>query len=91
MLKIKFPKKTNYKLFFKKEGLGFLNNFSKIKKKLLDERVNSDPHKPELQDLYNLYQLIVLNNRTTVLEYGCGWSTLVMNLALMKNKKKKIW
>ena len=29
-----------------------------------------------------------MNNRTTVLEYGCGWSTLIMHLALMENRKK---
>ena len=89
MLKIKFPKKTNYPKFFKTEGLDFLNSYSKKKKKLLDERVNSDPHIPELEDLYNLYQLIVLNKRTSILEYGCGWSTLVMHFALMRNKKNK--
>ena len=88
MLKIKFPKKTNYSLFFKKEGMDFLNFFTK-KKKLFDQRVNSDPHIPELRDLYNLYQLILLNNRTTILEYGCGWSTLVMHFALMKNNRIK--
>lgn len=87
-MKINFPKKTNEKNFFIKEGLDFLVPLSKKKINLKDERVNSKPHLPDLKDLYNLYQLIILNNRTTVLEYGCGWSTLVMHLALMKNKKK---
>ena len=61
-----------------------------IKKKVFlnDNRVNVNPHLPELKDLYFLYQLIVLNNRTTVLEYGCGWSTLIMHLALLKNEKR---
>ena len=37
---------------------------------------------------------IILNNRTTILEYGCGWSTLIMHLALLKNEsrfKKKVF
>ena len=32
--------------------------------------------------------LIVLNKRTTVLEFGTGYSTLVMHYALMENLKK---
>ena len=40
-----------------------------------------------MSDLYNLYQLIVLNKRSTVLELGCGFSTLIMHLALKENEK----
>ena len=88
-MKINFPKKVNIKNFFIKEGLGFLIKNSKKKFLLNDERRDPNPYKPDLNDLFYLYQLIILNNRTTVLEYGCGWSTLVMHLALMKNKKRK--
>ncbi len=87
-MKINFPKKTDEKKFFIKEGMKFLVSLSEKKVKLKDVRVNSQPHLPVLKDLYYLYQLIILNNRTTVLEYGCGWSTLAMHLALMKNKNK---
>ena len=46
---------------------------------------------PDLNDLYRLYMLIVLNKRTTVLEFGTGYSTLVMHYALknLKNLDKK--
>ena len=43
---------------------------------------------PDLRDLYRLYMFIVLNKRTTVLEFGTGFSTLVMHYALMNNLKK---
>ncbi len=97
MIKIKFPKKTDYELFFKKKGIDWLIPLSRTNKKILSFRelkggnINlrkNNPHLPVLQDLYNLYQFIILNNRTTVLEYGCGWSTLIMHLALMENRKK---
>lgn len=44
--------------------------------------------KPDLTDLYFLYQLIIKTKRTTILEFGCGYSTLIMSLALEHNKKK---
>ena len=43
---------------------------------------------PDLNDLYRLYQYIYLNKRTTVLEFGTGWSTLIMAKALKDVKKK---
>jgi hypothetical protein len=43
---------------------------------------------PNLIDLYRLYQFIVLNKRTTVLEFGSGWSTLVISMALKEVKEK---
>jgi hypothetical protein len=42
----------------------------------------SDPFKPDLYDLYRLYQFVVLNKRTTILEFGSGWSSLIFSLAL---------
>lgn len=37
---------------------------------------------PDLNDLYRLYQFIFLNKRTTILEFGTGWSTLIMGIAI---------
>ena len=87
-MNISFPKKYELENFFKKKNLKFILNLSKKKINLKDSRVNPLPHLPNLKDLYNLYNLITLNNRTTVLEYGCGWSTLIMHFALMENYKK---
>jgi len=46
------------------------------------------PYRPELQDLYFLHTLITQKKRTTVLEFGCGWSTQVMAHALALNREK---
>ena len=58
-----------------------------------DIRITNNPHPPDLMDLYRIFQLIILNNRTTVLEFGCGYSSLVISKALqkikIKNKNKK--
>jgi hypothetical protein len=43
------------------------------------------PYQPKLADLYRLHRFIIEFRRTTVLEFGVGWSTLVMADALRKN------
>lgn len=45
-----------------------------------------DPFKPNLLDLCRLHRLVIENKRTTVLEFGTGWSTLVLADALWKLK-----
>lgn len=54
----------------------------------LNELKKIKPYRPELIDLYNLYQFIIKNKRITSLEFGCGWSSLIIALALRENKKK---
>lgn len=61
--------------------------FGKIEKK--DIRVSKTPHTPDLADLYLLYNIIYLNNRINVLEYGCGSSSIVILKALNDIKIKK--
>ena len=90
MKHIKFPKKTNLKnieKYFYKIGLGDLVINSKLKKKTKSLQKSSEPFQPELFDLYNLYQYIFLNKRTTILEFGSGWSSLVF-IAALNNLKK---
>ena len=89
---IKLPKKIDYKKakqFFKSIGLGFLNNSSinEIKKKK-DHRYDLKVHKPEIIDLYRIYKFITLNKRINVLEYGTGYSSLVIAKALNENKRR---
>ena len=43
---------------------------------------------PDLKLLYRLYQLVQLNKRTTIVEFGSGWSSLIFYLALNDLKKK---
>lgn len=84
------PKKTNKEIekFFKKKGLNLFVNESKGKQLSVNEMIVDAPYIPELNDLYRLYQFIVLNKRTTILEFGSGWSSLIFYLALNDLKKK---
>jgi len=94
--KIKFPRKISPKKareYFKKyKILDFLknsinNNFSKNLNKQLYPW-SSITYPPEIMDLYRLHEFIILNKRLTVLEFGSGWSSLVLAHALMLNQKK---
>ena len=70
------------KNFFIKKGLKLLVNLSKKKKPLVNQMAINEPYIPELDDLYNLYQYVLINKRTTILEFGSGWSSLILSLAL---------
>ena len=69
------------KKFFKKKNLDFSNIYSK-------EYSRSNPIETVIKDLYFMYQLLILNKRTTILEFGSGWSSLIFNLALYEIKAK---
>lgn len=91
---MKIPRKISKKKlenFFLKKGLKELVMQSQQRdhpNTYVDIRRQNTPQPPDLEDLYNLYQFIVINKRTTVLEFGCGYSSLIMHLALEANKKK---
>ena len=74
--KILVPKKITdiqIKKFFKNKNLNELINLSKLRDLKVNEMIINSPFKPELNDLYRLYQFIFLNKRTTVLEFGSGY------------------
>ena len=82
-------KKNKYiENFFIKKGLKLLVDLSKRKKPSVNEMKINEPLIPELNDLYNLYQYILINKRTTILEFGSGWSTLIFSLALKELRDK---
>ena len=90
-IKIKIPQnKTKQEIinFFIKKGLHSL--VKENKKLVLDvnEIILSSPYKPHISDLYRLYKFVILNKRTTILEFGSGWSSLIFSLALNELKKK---
>ena len=66
--------------YFIENNLNFL-----VKKQKKNIETTFQPNK---LDLYFLHQIIIQNKRTTILELGCGWSTLVMLDAINKNKMK---
>ena len=84
------PKKTDKEIekFFKKKGLNLFVDESKGKLLPVNKMIDKAVYVPELNDLYRLYQFIVLNKRTTILEFGSGWSSLIFYLALNDLKKK---
>ena len=84
--KIKLPINKSERFiynFFKKKGLDFFNSKLLNKKKIFKELIP-----PNLKDLYFLYQIIKINKRLTILEFGSGWPSIVMNIALAEIKKK---
>ena len=85
---IKIPKKnTNLKSFFQKLGLNKIyKESSEYTSDQKDKRLSGNPYSPDLLDLYYLYELIRLNKRITILEYGCGWSTVMIYFAIKKMK-----
>ena len=91
MLKFKKPTSKNIKYlenFFIKKGLKILVDQSKKKEPTVNQMRQDEPAMPELDDLYNLYQYILINKRTTVLEFGSGWSTLIFSLVLRELRNK---
>ena len=94
-ISIKFPKKKSLneiKKYFILNNLKIVlkNGDENIFKK--DRRFDKNIYKPELNDLYRLHQFIILNKRTTILEFGSGWSSLVISFALkiLIKKYKKL-
>jgi hypothetical protein len=88
---IRLPKKISLleiKKFFIKKKLIKLVEESKKKSSKVNDMIINMPYKPELRDLYNLYQYVFLNKRTTLLEFGSGYSSLIFSIALEDLKKK---
>jgi hypothetical protein len=91
---IKFPKNLVNKeieKFFRDKALSDVIKLYKGKYQTVDDMQLNKPYNIELRDWYNLYRLfqfVVLNKRTTVLEFGSGWSSLILNVALNENKNK---
>jgi len=91
MIKIKIPPRKDKKFienFFIKKGLKLIIEQSKKLKPAGNKLSISEPLFRKLNDLYYLYQFIILNKRTTVFEYGSGWSSLIFNVALKELKDK---
>lgn len=91
-MNLKYPEKIkpeNLINFFKKLKMNKLL----IKSEIIDLKVNQkmqkqkNLYKPQLMDLYRLYKFITLNKRYCVLEFGCGYSSSIINLALAHNKE----
>ena len=72
------------KKYFTKFGLkSIVNEFERS----INNNHNS-AYPPDLMDLYRLHRFIIINKRICTLEFGSGWSSIVINHALKINKKK---
>ena len=87
---MKFPEKKNYKeikKYFIKNDLDILIENIESKDAKGDKRFSKKIYGPDLEDLYRIHRMIILNKRISILEYGTGWSTLVILHALKVNEK----
>ena len=84
----KFKSLKEIKRYFISHNLEILLDQNNTKDNNQDKRFDKMVYKPELKDLYRLHQFIILNKRLNVLEYGTGWSSLVILHALKINEKK---
>ena len=83
-------KKSNLevKKYFKKYGLENIFIKKNFKQRKVNQMVDANAFQPELDELYLLHKYIILYKRMTVLEFGNGWSTIVMANAINHNRKK---
>lgn len=85
--KIKINKKKLLQ-YFVKYKIFPSNKIVKVNDKTKNPFILKEAYGPELYDLYRLHQIILKYKRTTVLEFGVGWSTKIIANALLLNKKK---
>ena len=84
---MKIEKKINIPRFPKDIEITKLLESIGLNNKFLNKK-NGNVLRPNLKKLFFLYKLITLNKRLTALEFGSGWSTLILSLALGINLKK---
>ena len=88
-IKLPFSKSEKFiENFFYKKNLKLLVELSKKRKLNVNEMSPNEPYIPELKDLYRLYQFVLINKRITILEFGSGWSTFIISLALKELRDK---
>ena len=80
--------KEFYEKFFIKKNLKQIVHLSKKVGRSVNQMTSNEPYIPEIDDLYNLYQYVLMNKRITLFEYGSGWSTLIFSLALKELRDK---
>ena len=74
------------KKYFRDNKLKFLVDVkSEFDSRKKDIRKQKEIYGPDLLDLYSLHKTVVNYKRVSVLEYGTGWSSLVILDALVKN------
>ncbi|WP_348657779.1 hypothetical protein [uncultured Thalassospira sp.] len=90
MLKYKFTPigDNSFEDYFSSIGMEELVLASKAEDRGVNDMIQETPYKPILRDLYRLHRLVRENKRMTVLEFGTGWSSLVLAHALDMNRRE---
>ena len=75
--------------YFSSNGLGQIGEASRSNRpdRMYPWDWKGGPHPPNPVTLYYLHELIKVNKRITALEFGSGWSSLVIAHALQENKQ----
>ena len=81
-------KLVKIKSYFKKFGLDEVVKNKNFKKRKVNQMKDDFAFQPELDELYLLHRYIIQFKRMTILEFGIGWSTIVMANALQYNRNK---
>ena len=83
-------KKKNKELkdYLKRYNLNDIFKKQNFKVRKINQMEDDKSFQPELDELFLLHNYIIKYKRMTILEFGNGWSTLVMANALAYNKKK---
>ena len=76
------------KSYFKRFGLDEITKHKNFKKRKVNQMIDDFAFQPELDELYLLHRYIIQFRRMTILEFGIGWSTIVMANALQYNRNK---
>ena len=84
----KLKKRKDIEKFFKKKNLYEFVKASNEKENKVNNMERLKPWAPKLEQLYLIYQIVILNKRLTILEFGSGWSSLIFISALNELRKK---
>jgi len=76
------------KSYFKRFGLDEIIKNKNFKKRKVNQMIDDFAFQPELDELYLLHRYIIQFRRMTILEFGIGWSTIVMANAIQYNRNK---
>ena len=85
------PKKisdANIIKFFKSKNMDSIIKSSKEYHEAVNDMMSDYKYRPQLKDLYRLYHIVYLNKRTTILEFGSGYSSLMFSASLSDLKTK---
>ena len=74
--------------FFKSKNMDSVVKSSKEYQEAVNDMTSDYKYRPQLKDLYRLYQIVYLNKRTTILEFGSGYSSLMFSASLSELKSK---